>query len=290
MIIARSAGRLGNQLFVIAALRKVTGTDESLVLVGFEDLVQNFPEMPRQTLHIPLPRQHWSRWKRVEKVLRFLGTLRVISVITSHPTERRLVKRRGIFSLALFRGGWCQDEKLIDPAISQAMFESLDSDSMRAENVKAFSLPVRQENPVFFIHIRRGDYLHWPTADFPAALPKRWYHDAVKKIQESHPNARFLVFSDDLMFAQKFAESIGTAVAVDANPQNTLAYMSVCTGGILSASTFSWWGAWLASRLSPGPFIAPLHWITWGESRWDDSHSLQDTSFLTWMPVDASST
>ena len=290
MIIARSAGRLGNQLFVMAALRKVTGTDESLVLVGFEDLVQTFPEILRESRHIPLPRQHWSLWNLVEKVLTFLGTLRVVSVITSHPTERRLVKQRGLFPLALFRGGWCQDEQLVDPTISQALFESFTNDSVRAENWDSLSLPATQENPVFFIHIRRGDYLSWPTPDFPAALPQVWYRDAMETIQESHPGARFLVFSDDPVIAAEFAQSTGVAVAVEANSHDTFAYMSACTGGILSASSFSWWGAWLASRQSPGPFIAPLHWITWGESRWDDSHSLQDTSFLTWMPVDASST
>ena len=290
MIITRSAGRLGNQLFVISALKRVAATDELLVLVGFEDFVETFPEVSKGARHIPLPRRHWSRWNFVESILMFLGTLRVVSVITSHPTERRLVRRRGLFPLALFRGGWCQDERLIDPAISQALFESLINDSVQAENSKTLSLPATQENPVFFLHIRRGDYLSWPTPDFPAALPQGWYRDAMDKIQESHPNARFLVFSDDPVFAAEFAQSTGVAVAVEANPHDTFAYMSVCTGGILSASSFSWWGAWLASRQSPGPFIAPLHWITWGESRWDDSHSLQDTSFLTWMPVNATST
>ena len=290
MIIARSAGRLGNQLFAISALKRVAATDELLVLVGFEDFLETFPEVSRGARHIPLPRRHWSRWNFVESILMFLGTLRVVSVITSHPTERRLVRRRGLFPLALFRGGWCQDERLIDPAISQALFESLINDSVQAENSKTLSLPATQENPVFFLHIRRGDYLSWPTPDFPAALPQGWYRDAMDKIQESQPNARFLVFSDDPVFAAEFAQSTGVAVAVEANPHDTFACMSACTGGILSASSFSWWGAWLASRQSPGPFIAPLHWITWGESRWDDSHSLQDTSFLTWMPVDASST
>ena len=144
MIIARSAGRLGNQLFVIAAIRKVTGTDESLVLVGFEDLVQTFPEILRGSRHIPLPRQHWWRWNLVENILTFLGTLRVVSIITAHPTERRLVKQRGLIPLALFRGGWCQDEHLIDPAISQALLESLTRDSVQAENSKTLSLPATQ--------------------------------------------------------------------------------------------------------------------------------------------------
>ena len=290
MIITRSAGRLGNQLFVISALKRVAATDELLVLVGFEDFVETFPEVSRGARHIPLPRRHWSRWNFVESILMFLGTLRVVSVITSHPTERRLVRRRGLFPLALFRGGWCQDERLIDPAISQALFESLINDSVQAENSKTLSLPATQENPVFFIHIRRGDYLSWPTPEFPAALPERYYRDAIDTIQESHPSARFLILSDDQDFAEEFAKSTSSAVAVCADPRETLAYMSLCTGGVLSASTFSWWGAELARQQNRGPFIAPLYWFTWGENRWEDSHSLQDTSFLTWMPVDVAFT
>ena len=82
MIIARSAGRLGNQLFVYAALRKLNTHRETLVLVGFDDLIQNFPEVLAESRHIPLPRKHWWRWDLAEKILKSLGLLRLASVIT----------------------------------------------------------------------------------------------------------------------------------------------------------------------------------------------------------------
>lgn len=285
MIIARSAGRLGNQLFVYAALRKLNTQRETLVLVGFEDLVQSFPEVLAVSRHIPLPRKHWGRWDLSEKILKSLGFLRIVSVITLDSAERRLVASRGILPLALFSGGWCQDEGLIDPDICHTLIHADESRALLGGAGEAGALPVSGDDPVFFIHIRRGDYLTWPTPEFPAALPESWYQGAMDKIYETQPGARFLVFSDDDDYAEQFAQGSRNAEAITATPRQTLTMMSRCTGGILSASSFSWWGAQLASRQSEGPFIAPLHWITWGEKRWDDSHSLQDTTFLTWLPA-----
>ena len=285
MIIARSAGRLGNQLFVYAALRKLNTQRETLVLVGFDDLIQNFPEVLADSRHIPLPRKHWWRWDLSEKILKSLGFLRLASFITLNSAERRLVTSRGILPLALFNGGWCQDENLIDPDIFHTLIHTGDSHPLAEKTGRESAMLVSSNDPVFFIHIRRGDYLTWPTPEFPAALPESWYQEAMDKIYETQPGAHFFVFSDDDDYAEKFARGRSNAEAITASPRQTLTMMSRCTGGIMSASSFSWWGAQLASRQSKGPFIAPLHWITWGEQRWDDSHSLRDTTFLTWLPV-----
>lgn len=285
MIIARSAGRLGNQLFVYAALRKLNTQPETLVLVGFDDLIENFPEVLSDSHHIPLPRKHWWRWDLAEKILRSLGLLRLASVITLDSAERRLVTSRGILPLALFNGGWCQDENLIDPDIIHALIRADESRTLRGGAGEEGALLVSSDDPVFFIHIRRGDYLTWPSPELPAALPQSWYQEAMDKIYESQPGAHFLVFSDDDDYAEQFARGKSNTEAITASPRQTLVLMSRCTGGIMSASSFSWWGAQLASRQSRGPFIAPVHWITWGEQRWDDSHSLADTTFLTWLPV-----
>ena len=285
MIIARSAGRLGNQLFVYAALRKLNTQRETLVLVGFDDLIQNFPEVLAESRNIPLPRKHWWRWDLAEKILKSLGLLRLASVITLDSAERRLVASRGILPLALFNGGWCQDENLIDPDIFHTLIHALDSYPLIDKTGEESALTASSDDPVFFIHIRRGDYLTWPSPESPAALPEGWYQEAMDKICETHPGARFLVFSDDDDYAEKFARGKSNAEAITASPRQTLTMMSRCTGGIVSASSFSWLGAQLASRQSRGPFVAPLHWITWGEQRWDESHSLADTTFLTWLPV-----
>jgi hypothetical protein len=285
MIIARSAGRLGNQLFVYAALYKLNTNQKTLVLVGFDDVIQSFPEVLTNSRHVPLPRKHWWRWELAEGILKALGFLRLVSVITLDSEGRRLVTSRGVLPLALFSGGWCQDEGLIDTNIIHTLLQASDATTPSGDAAKGDPLSSDDDDPMFFVHIRRGDYLTWPTPEFPAALPETWYREAMDKIRETQPGARFLVFSDDDDYAKQFARDSNDTEAMTASPREALTLMSRCTGGIVSASSFSWWGAQLASRGSEGPFIAPLHWITWGERRWDDSHSFQDTSFLTWMPV-----
>ena len=285
MIIARSAGRLGNQLFVYAALRKLNTRRETLVVVGFDELVQNFPEGLSDSRHIPLPRKHWWRWDLGEKILKSLGFLRLASFVALNSAERRLDTSRGILPLALFNGGWCQDEGLIDPDIIHALIQADASPALRGRAGEEGALPMSGDNPVFFIHIRRGDYLTWPSPEFPAALPESWYQEAMDKVYETQPSARFLVFSDDDDYAEQFARGKSNTEAIRASPRQTLVLMSRCTGGIMSASSFSWWGAQLASRQSDEPSIAPLYWNMWAQGSWDDYHSLQDTSFLEWMPV-----
>lgn len=285
MIIARSRGRLGNQLFVFAALESLKDDNERIFLLGFDELVQSIPSVLNNGRKIHLPRSRRLLWKIFAEAGQVLGALGVFSVIILDPTRSRFVRSRGLLATALFRGGWCQDERLINPDIVHALLQYGDSGSLNGETAGSPSKPMVGDGPVFFVHIRRGDYLTWPSPEFPAALPESWYRKAMEKIRETQPRAHFLVLSDDMGFAEQFARKTSGATALAADPREALVLMSRCVGGVLSPSTFSWWGAQLASRQSEGPFIAPLHWITWGERRWDDSHSLEETTFLTWMPV-----
>lgn len=290
MIVVRSAGRLGNQLFVYSALMKLKSEREQLLLVGFEDLVAHFPEVRPTIRHIPLPRKYWGRWDFARAILSALAFVRVVSVISADGKNRCLMRRRGVLPLSLFDGGWCQDEKLIQPTLISSFLDHDSTDRETLSSDATTKLGGCDTRPRFFVHIRRGDYMTWPSVEHPAALPESWYLDAMRTIRKAHPDAAFLIFSDDERYAEQFARKRKNTVAMHVNPRETLETMSTCAGGILSASSFSWWGAQVASQNSPGLFLAPHHWITWPEKRWDSSHSLQDTSFITWLPVSSRST
>jgi hypothetical protein len=133
-----------------------------------------------------------------------------------------------------------------------------------------------------FVHVRRGDYLHWPSPDFPAALEADWYASQMEEVRkQSIAPVRFLMFSDDPDFCQVTFANTPDIVLIDAPSDFSFLAMSHCQAGILSASTFSRWVAKLAAADQPGPCIAPRYWYGWRRREWIGSPTPEE-GFLEW--------
>ena len=60
--------------------------------------------------------------------------------------------------------------------------------------------------------------------------------------------------------------------------------MTQCKGGILSASSFSWWGAYLAKQKYSGTFfLAPKYWAGHRQKRWYPES--MKSSFLDYVEI-----
>lgn len=98
------------------------------------------------------------------------------------------------------------------------------------------------------IHIRRGDYVQ-----IGCTLPLIYYKEAIYKMKEELPEAKFYVFSDDIKFAK---DNIGDYLENsifwqdDSNESslNDFFLMSACRHQIVANSTYSWWAAYLNSN------------------------------------------
>ena len=99
------------------------------------------------------------------------------------------------------------------------------------------------------IHIRRGDYVNlgWE-------LSNGYYLDSMKKLSKEHPDAVFLVFSDDPDWCRANASSLGLTltsdiVFVEGNMNGSnfrdLQLMSMCKGLLMSNSAFCYLAALL---------------------------------------------
>jgi hypothetical protein len=93
----------------------------------------------------------------------------------------------------------------------------------------------------------------------------------------------FFVFSDDLPYVDEFLNSAPNVFVSRMSELNDLAAMSLCHGGgILSASSFSWWGAYYSYCSSPcALFLAPRFWAGWREMQWLPSSI--ETSWITYV-------
>lgn len=113
------------------------------------------------------------------------------------------------------------------------------------------------DDKVISIHIRRGDYLLHPHHPVQSL---EYYEKALKFFNK---DLKVLIFSDDINWAyeqdlfrvnDRFFFSTNNNSAVD------LCMQTFCSYHIISNSTLSWWGAWLAKSkkaIKPKLWFAP---------------------------------
>lgn len=142
------------------------------------------------------------------------------------------------------------------------------------------------QTPIF-LHVRRGDFVKKPQHHYN--LPLEYFGEALSHFNRNIP---VLVFSDDIEWCKSqslfepdrfyFSE---TDERLPNNafirnqgyeqsaliPYNDLCLMSLCDGGIISNSSFSWWGAWLQQNRTR-PIVCPNK-DKWGGSLCTLDHS-----------------
>ena len=111
------------------------------------------------------------------------------------------------------------------------------------------------------IHVRRGDFLG--KKNMPGSFSEKsiteYYHRAIHYFETSTEHPCFYVFSDDIPWCKSQFGDDDNFVYVE-NEGNHAAIldmygMHLCKCGIMSPSTFGWWGNWL--RKEQGVVIAP---------------------------------
>lgn len=108
------------------------------------------------------------------------------------------------------------------------------------------------------ITIRLGDYLNNDTHQ---VCTKRFYINAMKKMKELHPNAKFFIFSDEINKAKDIFD-FPYPVIYDSGKMKdyaSLFTMSKCKHFIISNSSFSWWAQYLSNNAQK-TVIAPDRW------------------------------
>lgn len=283
MIVAFGKGRAGNLMFQLGGITACQRHEnEKLVLVGFHRLKQFFPTLGSHATLFAIPDRLDKLGRIVERVLNFFSNTMLIGRIReTYPDSTVLVRRRGLLPIALFRGGWSQSEKTISKRLLDLLFqESIDSPQSNGKVASSSTTPQK-----CFVHIRRGDYLWYPSSDFPAVLPESWYREQISFIAQRHPGIVFRFFSDDIEFVEKRFRDIERSEFDDGRDhRESFFYMSKCEHGILSASSYSWWAAYFAHSRSGGTFIAPLYWLGWRSESWYPHPQIR-ANFLSFRAV-----
>jgi hypothetical protein len=268
-IIVRIKGGLGNQLFCYAAARRLAFVNNiDLVIDDETGFVRDQQYKRKYALnHFSIPIRKATLLERLEPFERYRRGLK--KIISRHRSynhrsyieqegndfDSRLlaVKPRG----SLYLDGYWQSEqyfKDIESTIREDLIFIPPNDDLNivlAEQIKS-KLAVA-------VHVRFFDTPH-EKGIINASTD--YYERAILKMDSFVPNAHYFVFSDQPDAARALiplSENRVTLVSHNHGDDNAYAdlwLMTQCQHFIIANSTFSWWGAWLASNADK-QIIAP---------------------------------
>lgn len=107
------------------------------------------------------------------------------------------------------------------------------------------------------IHVRRGDYTGNKTHD---VCDMEYYNKCIANMRVMGIN-KFVIFSDDINWCKANFTDGEFHFIEGNNPIVDLFTMSLCKHNIIANSSFSWWGSWLNKNPSKVVY-APGKWFT----------------------------
>ena len=276
MIIFFQSGQLGNQIFQYLAMKKFDN-DAKVIFFGADALVKVFD---LEIINISLPKKEnnylYKLFFRIAsqflpRVLLFLSdSIRLISSVEesrSSNGSKFLTKYGLIKKIVFFKKSYYQCEDICQTPAAKNLRIHQHIIKEAKKKIDQFKLYDRE---LYFIHIRRGDFIYWPSSSSPAVVPVAWFIKQMKAIQTKQPHAKFLIFSNDKPYIEEFFSNYSECLLVNETEEIEFAMMSLCYGGgILSPSTFAWWAAFICQRdLSNPVHIAPRYWIGHRSGKW----------------------
>lgn len=128
----------------------------------------------------------------------------------------------------------------------------------------------RQE--VIAVHMRLGDYMtNASAARTHGVVDPMYYRRAVETlIADGGLPSKVLLISDDPREARArlagtgLASNVEVSVSTGTSPWDDLAQISSASGVVMSNSSFSWWGAFLAERRFGARVVYPNRWYVGG--------------------------
>ena len=174
----------------------------------------------------------------------------------------------------LFRGFY-QTEQYFETSASAIRSALARPQGDMPEDIKHLEQEITSAPKSAFICVRRGDYMTPALIKAFGCLNKDWYVTARRHIELTIGwDTKFFVFSDDPDFCRK---SFGASTIIDHRQPNKdirmwptapwdLYLMSLCQHGVISNSSFAWWGGWLGDNQKDRIVIAPDPWFQKHES------------------------
>jgi len=272
MICTRLHGGLGNQLFQYAAGRVLATLNHTTLLLDLSGLSnQPCSETPRkyELKHFTLGPTIFAGHESIPKICKYLAPLSRLYTPWRIHVQRGNEINAHFFKLpdqTYLLGYW--QSYLYFQCISSQIFEELSpACTNMIQGTSLLDSIVACKYHSVALHVRRGDYVSSPSANFfHGVLPPSYYESAIHRLSESLEEPHFFIFSDDPHWCQQNLNLEGFNYSFVSQIQSSawqdLLLMSYCHHHIIANSTFSWWSAWLADQRFgfSRTVIAPSRW------------------------------
>jgi len=219
-----TAGRCGNFLFQAAT---------AMAYSWRHGIEYTLPNTTNDKFHNPIYLQHLVN-------INFDPSLPSVTIQEKEHTYQELPYKKEWEGKNIFLKGWWQTEKYFK--------------EYRDRIINEFGFPWKLLKNSVSVHVRRGDYLTL-TQKHPF-VSKEWYETAMKQF----PGHSFTFFSDDSEWCSMNFRGKNISVSTGNSEVTDLIAMSCHTHQICSASTFSYWGAWL-NRNPNKQVLIPKLWF-----------------------------
>jgi hypothetical protein len=264
MIIFFEAGRLGNQLFQYCGLKKIDPSGQ-IYIYGMNELKRYFCGLSitksNRLLDYLIRRIGKKRFKIISEKYKLIGFIKEVGGTYHFEKQQGFLKNVFYCDTAYF-----QSENLINHTISEKL-TLLPKIKKNGEEIIAIKTS-NAKNPIF-VHIRRTDFLRFPSLEAPAVLTLDFYQYCMNFMKEKYKDPYFIIMSDDLSWAKENFSNQADIFISSESEAIDFSIMTQCRGGILSASSFAWWGAYFSKINNPnGIFLAPKFWLGHPQQKW----------------------
>lgn len=263
MIFFVSDGRLGNQLFQISFLKEISEEKEIALAFNMKQFTEGFDYVDKNIKIINLNRGIYLLIKKIIKptFFFFLVNLRFIGYYKQERNKNSALPsfnfQKGLLPLKLVETDFFQSEQFFKK--KKLNFKIKNS---FIENASKYISSVPASYTKVFVHIRRGDYLNEIYCNVQGInLPLRYYKNGMDEVSKDIDKPFFIFLTDDKIYVQENFKYLKNKIVSDNDMLTDLSIMSLCDYGVVSNSSFSWWGAYLMKNRKKVVF--PKYWYGW---------------------------
>ena len=266
MIIYHSSWGLGNELFQYAFLRSIAKHEEKIYcLGGMDELADGFDLLdlnfyilsPHRYINffiirLFIPCLFWLAKMGLFNYYDHLENSKGISI-------KQINIKKGLIPINIIRTNFFQSKKYF---FEKKIKLRIQKNHMQ-KALKVFNTFPKDRIKVF-VHIRRGDYLQQTfNGKRSITLPVSYFNNAMNSIEEDIDLPFYIFLSDDPEYVEQAFRHLNESdkyISVN-KPIVDFSLMTLCEYGIVSNSTFAWWGSYFMSNRKKVFF--PKYWYGW---------------------------
>jgi hypothetical protein len=278
MVIVQLLGGLGNQMFQYALGKSLAVSNNSELKVDTSVLLDHRPGVHavNRNYELDIFRLHveraspWDIWRYNTHSLSIPGKIagRLYKLVAGDSTirERHFHFDETIPALKgdiYLTGTWQSYRYLFAEKEIRSDFQF----RHRLEGTSASIADEIDHVQSVCLHVRRTDYITVKNSkDTLGFIGIDYYKKAIAHLSSLHSGLHYFIFSDDMEWCRQHLEFIKAPVTFVSNqyagakPAVDLDLMTRCKYFIIPNSTFSWWAAWLSSRIDK-TVISPQKWM-----------------------------